>query len=424
MTYTQEIFDQTTQAAILKKHYSKEKIEKLAYQRNPFFMSLRKDTSWGGTTYDHPVIYGNNENISSDISVVTAATGDATKSEVFLVTEGYQYGLASIAGRTYDANKNKADRFLDILDNAVEGTIKSMANRISVQLFRDGFGVVGQISSVTNASNSVITLVTADDAYNFYVGMTLVAAATATASAPHLNNAGTADASAYVISIDRSAGTLTMNTNVTAGGSYSSNPWIAADYLYVQGSPSATPQNKSIQGLGAWIPAAAPTSTSFFGVDRSKDTQALGGNRISAVGVPIREAIMAAGAQVAKIGEANPDTCWVGMNTFANISKELGDGARYVKFGSGEFGFDAISIYGPTGPIKVVPDRNCPENVGFLLDSSTWFLLSLGDAIRLDDRDSLRMRLNPTKDQLDLRFLSYAQLLCSAPGYNARITFA
>jgi len=79
-------------------------------------------------------------------------------------------------------------------------------------------------------------------------------------------------------------------------------------------------------------------------------------------------------------------------------------------------------LNGPNGPMKVIPDQNCPAGSAFLLQIDTWKLKSLGEAVRLFDGDGLTMIRDPNGDNLLIRCFSYAQLSCRAPGWNGVIT--
>lgn len=87
----------------------------------------------------------------------------------------------------------------------------------------------------------------------------------------------------YVTAVNRSTGTVTVNS-AAAITAFADN-----DYLFPRGDIDG-----EIKGLEAWIPAADPGATSFFGVDRSVDVTRLGGLRKDLSGKPIEEALMEA----------------------------------------------------------------------------------------------------------------------------------
>jgi hypothetical protein len=81
-------------------------------------------------------------------------------------------------------------------------------------------------------------------------------------------------------------------------------------------------------------------------------------------------------------------------------------------------------VNGPRGAVKVIPDVNCPKGDAFIVQLNTWQLASLKKAVNLFDTDGLRMLRSSSADSLQIRCFSYAQLGCSAPGYNMHLKLA
>jgi hypothetical protein len=69
-----------------------------------------------------------------------------------------------------------------------------------------------------------------------------------------------------------------------------------------------------------------------------------------------------------------------------------------------EIAFRGIMINGPKGPIKVVPDQNCPANRIFGLQMDTWRHNSLGAAVRVIDTDGLQMLRQSSSDGVEVRY--------------------
>jgi hypothetical protein len=109
-------------------------------------------------------------------------------------------------------------------------------------------------------------------------------------------------------------------------------------------------------------------------------------------------------------------------SNFADLEKALGSKVSYVDVkASPEIGFRGILIHGPRGPIKVIPDQNCPKDVAFMLQMDVWKLYSLGKAPKILDSDGLKFLRDSTADSVEVRVGYYAQLGCRGPGYNVRI---
>lgn len=179
--------------------------------------------------------------------------------------------------------------------------------------------------------------------------------------------------------------------------------------------------------MSAWIPATSPSNTPFFSVDRSVDPTRLGGIRYDGSALPIEEAIIGAIHRVAREG-GKPTHCFMNYKRWDELVKSLGSKVNYideaVKTGEAFVSFRGVMVHGPKGPVKVMPDQNCPNDVAFLLQMDTWKLYSLGKVPRLIDSDGLKMLRESSADAVEVRVSYYAQLGCRAPGYNARIKLA
>ena len=107
---------------------------------------------------------------------------------------------------------------------------------------------------------------------------------------------------------------------------------------------------------------------------------------------------------------------------FADLEKALGSKVSYVDVKvNPEIGFRGILIHGPRGPIKVIPDQNCPNGVAYMLQMDVWKLYSLGKAPKILDSDGLKFLRESTADAVEARIGYYAQVGCRAPGFNVRI---
>ena len=79
-------------------------------------------------------------------------------------------------------------------------------------------------------------------------------------------------------------------------------------------------------------------------------------------------------------------------------------------------------MIGPSGSCEVVPDKDCPDGVAYILQMDTWTLASIGEVIQLSKFDNLRVLRQANDDGIEVRVHSYAQLGCGAPGWNCRVT--
>ena len=388
----------TTFAAALKQHYTDEKIENMVYKDNPFLAMISKYEDFGGENLKLPVKYGIPMGRSATFADAVA-NKTASQLKAFLLTRKSDYAIASIANETIEASKGNANAFIEAATFEIDGAIEAATRSLAVSLYGDGSGQIGVVGALatTTASNDTVTLATIQDITNFEVGMQL--------------NFGTATTNKKIDSINRDTGVFILDA---ASGA------TTTEAIYVDGDKDAM-----LTGLGGWLPSTAPASTdSFFGVNRSSDSTRLGGIRFDGSSLPLEEALIGAAARVAREG-GKPDVCFVNYANFADLEKALGSKVSYVdEKVNPQIGFRGILIHGPRGPIKVIPDQNCPNNVAFMLQMDVWKLYSLGKAPKILDSDGLKFLRDSSADSVEVRVGYYAQLGCRGPGYNVRVALA
>jgi hypothetical protein len=287
-------------------------------------------------------------------------------------------------------------------------------------MYRTGTGTIARISPTATINNAAvpIALQQPEDIVNLELNMAVAFSATDGGAA----KSGTA----FIVNISRPNGTFAVSA--TPNGSPAALTSLVgtaavSDFIYA----NAGDINAVMKGLQAWLPGQSVTSTPFFGVDRSVDTR-LAGITYDGSAQSIEEALVDAAGLSAR-EQGNPDYCFVSFKDFRNLVKSLGSKQQFVQYTDVKVdepgvtvGFSALVLTGPNGPMKVIPDANCPAGKAMLLQLDTWKLKSLGEAVRLFDGDSLMMIRDPNGDNLLIRCFSYAQLSCRAPGLNCVVT--
>lgn len=297
----------------------------------------------------------------------------------------------------------------------IDGALQRATRALAIQMYGDGTGWIGQVNAEPseNAGDFTITLKDAEQVTNFEVGMSVVIWSATTGGSQRTSDGS--DDEWVVEAVDRDAGTVTLT------GTYDSNGDIAADeYIFPEGDRGAV-----LTGLSGWVPSSAPSaSESFFGVDRSVDASRLGGIRVDGTALSIEEALIKLASRIAREG-GKPDVCFLNFEKYRELETALGSKVQYVDVKSeASVGFTGLRINGPRGPIKVVPDQNCPPDVAFMLTMNTWKLYSLGKAPKIQSNDGLKMLRASSSDQVEIRIASYAQVGCSAPGHNGRVSLS
>jgi hypothetical protein len=275
---------------------------------------------------------------------------------------------------------------------------------LAIALYGTGSGTIGRVT--TGSTGTSITLTNAEDVTNFEVGQELVFSTA--------NGGGSVKTGQVsVVGVNRDTGVLTTDAQSAIDGGTGT---ATNDYIFNAGD-----YDQKVKGLRAWLPDTAPTSTAFFGVDRTSDVTRLGGIRYDGSALPIEEALISAASRVAREG-GKPDHCFMNYSKFADLEKALGSKVQYVDLKvNAEIGFRGIVINGPRGPIKVIPDQNCPSDRAFMLEMKTWKIYSLGKAPRILDADGMKMLRDNDADGVKVRVGYYAQLGCNLPGSNANI---
>lgn len=402
--------DMTSFDAALKAHYTDETVLNLVYKDNPLLALMPKYESFGGKNLPIPLIYGNPQGRSKTFSQAQTR-GGATNTLVtdFVLTRVKDYSIATIDNETLEASKGNANAFMEAATTEIDGAINSLTRSVAIGMYRDSSAQIGQVSAEPAEAALVITMKSAGDITNIEVGQ-IINIWSAKSGGSQRSSDGS-DTSWEVTAVDRSAGTFTLDDTYTASGTIA-----ADDYIFVEGD-----RGIGISGLEDWVPSSAPSATSFFGVDRSVDTQRLGGVRYDGSSDPIEEALIEGASRAAREG-AKVDHAFLSYAKYAELEKALGSKVQYVDLKmNAEVGFRGVLINGPRGPIKVIPDQNCPDDVCFMLQLSTWKLYSLGKAVRVIDTDGLSMLRQASADGVEVRYGFYGNVGCRGPGFNCRV---
>lgn len=401
--------DMTSFASALKQHYTDDRVVNMVYKDNPFLAMVPKMESFGGKNLPIPIIYGNPQGRSATFSTAQA---NKTSSKItdFVLTRNHDYSLASIDNETLEASEGNNNAFMEAATTEIDGAINSAARSLAIALYRTGSGSIGQCNA--SVSSTSLQLKNADDVTNFEVGQELKFS---TADGGGSLKTGAVS----VVAVNRDSGLLTVDalTAIDGGTGVAAN-----DYIFIEGDYDA-----KIKGLQAWLPNTAPSATPFFSVDRSVDVTRLAGIRYDGSALPIEEALIGAIHRVAREG-GRPSHLFLNFSRWDDLCKALGSKVQYidevVKSGDAVFNFRGIMIHGPKGPVKVIPDQNCPSDRAFLLQLDMWKLYSLKKAPRILDTDGMKMLRESSADAVEVRVGYYAQLGCRAPGHNANIRLA
>lgn len=399
--------DLTSFGPALKTLYPPDKIEKLIYSDKPLMAMLPKDESFFGDSSKETLMYGNPQNISATFSTAQAQTSNS-EYKAFLLTRVKKYGFGFVDNETIKASANDKGAFLRALSEEMDNAISGVSNAIAVDLARDGTGAIGQRASI---STNTVTLSNPEEARNFEVGMTVIAADAKSGGSLRTG-------STTVAAVDSGAGTITL-TSAAAISSFADN-----DYLFRAGDRGAC-----FSGLQAWLPyddRASALAATFFGVVRSANPTRLGGVYGDLSALPIEQAVSRAVTLVEAEG-GSPDYGFMCFEDFEDLRNALGSKVYYnevvtnasqTKYGT--IGFSGIKVHGSKGPVTILADRTIPPGRFFLLTTKNWKIRSLGPLIDVFDTDGVPFLRVSNSDSIEIRLTSYGNVVCRAPGFSGQ----
>jgi hypothetical protein len=405
--------DLTSFDAALKQHYTSDRVENMVYMDNPLLAIMPKYEDFGGRNLPIPLIYGNPQGRSATFTNAQTR-GAATSSLItdFILTRVRDYSIATIDNETLEASKGNANAFMEAATTEIDGAINSLTRSIATAMYRTSAGYIGQVLAEPSETSGTFsfTLKNIADITNFEVGQVLVIWSAASGGTQRISETG--DDEWVIAALNRTTGVVTLT------GTYDTNGTIAAnDFIFVEGD-----RGVKMSGLLDWVPSSAPTSSLFFGVDRSIDVTRLGGVRYDGSAQPIEEALIDAAALTAREG-GKVDHCVLNYEKFAELEKALGSKVQYIDLKvNAEVGFRGLVINGPRGPIKVIPDQNMLSDAAYMLQLNTWKLYSLGKAVRVIDTDGLQMLRQASADGVEVRYGFYGNVGCRAPGWNCYVS--
>lgn len=400
--------DVTNYSAILKEYYNPDRVAKMILSSSPFLAMVPKKRIFG-SSWPLPVIYAGTSGRSANFTTALANKGQ-TSSTRFQITTNEDYALASISRKLLLASESDLGAFLPAAQTNIDAAFTQLRRSLAICAFRDGSGARGQVSSYTPGPPDEITLTSVADAVNFQVSDVIVFRAT--------KSGGAVSSTATITAINRSTGVLTIAGTAPA----------ANDYIFCEGDADSV-----LSGLEGWLPSTTPTSTSFFGVDRTVDTDMLGGVRYNGTGLMRFEALINGQSQIGAIGDGRPSHAFLNPEDFRQLILELESQARRYrdadvsvpvrKGTNAAVGFTGVIVQGDAGEFQVFSDRFCPAGVCYVLQLEDWKMCHMGpELVDIVGRDSDKgMLTETTTDGYEIRITSYPQLACAAPGHSGVI---
>ena len=400
--------DMTALDAVLKELYPAGVPQDLALKKHTFMRMVRKEGGFTGEQMVVPMLYDYPGGRSATISTLLDSTGPigASKHVRLNVTRAKDYAGTWIDAETIKATGDDKGAFVRGRQYEVDNMLKALGNSLGHAGYRSGSGALGTIIAGETLSDADFTLARRGDAKYFRVGMQLqFAAAEITGS---LRDSGDY---VTVTAVDEATGLITTDSGALAT---SITGLTAGDYVYARGD-----RNLKIKGLAAWIPLTAPApAESFFGADRSVQPNRLAGVRLNAPNYPIEDLILEVGETINEQG-GEPTVCVISHRRWVTLAKRLNAKVEYDGGGGAMASFGgSFPVHLSSGVVRVYPDVDCPDDVGYVLTMDSWTLHHLGELPEIVRDDGISALRRSAEDSIEIRARYYAQLVCVAPGHN------
>lgn len=421
-------------AKIIKFLYPDYTVPRELRKNNPFYSLLKKNTNFVGKSVEVPLTVNSTQGGGATFAGAKTASEQLSSYDKtyasFTLTRKTDYSLAAIGGEAMKAAVKDQGAMVDLFQDTMDLAMFTAMRSISRHLFRDGTGTIGRVASISTAT---VTLSTPSDAYNFSVGERIsVFSGTGGATCMYSTEINsTITTPLTVTAVDRKAGTVTLSSGTSiAAGHYLAR---ATDRLLATNDATVFTNSKVITGVKQWLAGSAAGATGglnvgaffpddLYSVTRSTDRSSLAGSLLDCTGASPDEAILQLVSDISAEG-GMPDHCFMNPRDFASLNKFLGSRVVYGRaenVDEADFGFQAITLQGDSGPVKCVSDINVPQSEIFALQLDTWDLFSLNAAPHILDYDQNNFLRVSDDDAYQIRIGSYGNLRCRAPGFNGR----
>lgn len=401
---------------MLKDHYSPLAVPNIAFQKNPALGLLKKSSKQpgGGRKWVQPFMFGYGGGGSSTFGTAMSSNNNFSKYEAWEVTRAKHYRLAQVDNETIEATAaGNMDAFEPAFDEFDKG-IEAEANWINFRFYRSRGGAIGRMTN----SSLATTALTIDDAAGCWA---LVKSDVIVLSANDGTTGSVRTGSLTVSGLSRQpsstgTGTITVSANISTG-----IPAAAQnDYIFLNGDFGLAPA-----GMADWIPDSAPSSTSYFGVDRTAEIEMLGGLRIdnSSAGNPLHELYTDMAAQIDNMG-GDPTIAFLNPIQAATLSKQL-DGKwvtlKAVNFDGSEadIGYNGFQVNFGGHNVTLMTDRMCPVNRTYMLTWDVLTMFSAGPAPNfLQKRAGSIIKVSEAFDGYEARIGEYINFCDRVPGWG------
>ncbi len=342
--------------------------------------------------------YGINGGIGAGSEEGPLPTSAGNTYAQFVLSLKNLYGKIELSDKAIRASENSTGAFVNLLNDEMEGLIKSSSFNFGRMLYGDGKGLLAKITSATTSS------VTVNSITNLIEGMVV----------DIVDDAGEAYKTGIRIkSINRASKVVTLFTSSLRSEDFSGGETGKSYYLVVQGS-----YGKEITGLGEIF----KTTGTLYGLDRDAYSWLIpymvdvtGESGVTDISdVTMQKAI----DELDEVANSQVDFIVCSAGVKRNYQNYMASFRSNVNIMQLDGGYTAISYNG----IPLLSDRFVPANTMYLLNTKEFNLHQLCDWKWLESEDGRVIKQTPDKPTYQATLVKYADIICNKPSGQARIT--
>lgn len=360
-----------------------------------------------GSGLEYPVVY-ERPTTSAAFSTAQSNSGPAKQKRLNPTTVGNIFCPFQVDKETQFRSKDKA-AYMNIVRFSIEQHTAAISDDLEQALFGAGDGV---LTTVSGAATGTTLTVAPGGAYVIREGDELVFAATATGAVK--------DGSVTVTAVDYASDSVTVDAltaiDSTAGVSN-------GDYIFREGSAPNGGALTQVTGLKAW----SQDNTALHGFNNTTHPRLQFTKATGLLSDPV-SAIRNAQMEMERLsvgGKANAVFCtW---DEWQTIHELLDDKDRTSPGALGQTGYSALRVVGPKGPLEVIGSKYCQPNTMYVVDPASLLLIHITDKlVQLESfgEGGAVLRDRDAADAYEGRLSCRAQLLCTIPSANAKVTLS
>lgn len=381
----------TTADNALKSFYLGAVSDMLNTSVNPLLAQIKQSTAdvWGKDVR-RLVRYGVNGGVGAGTEAGSLPTACGNRYMQFVTTLKNLFGSIEISDKAIRASANNEGAFVNLLNDEMDGLVKSSSFNFGRMLFGDGTGKLSSVSSI--GEDGAIQL---DSVKNIAEGMIVdfIAESASTVLA----------GGRTILSVDRS------NKKIIVDGSTLTSTTVPASSRVVMQNSYGL----ELTGLGALF----AESGTLYGVDKSKNGF-MKPYTLSSVGTITETKIQTAIDTVEENSGSKINFIVCSWGVKRALAEQLATNKRVVDTMELNGGYKAMSFNG----IPVVTDRFCPDGTMYLLNTDDFCLHQLCDWQWLEGEDGKILKQIAGKPVYTATLVKYADLVCYRPCGQAMLS--